>query len=184
MSMLQRKWEDAVVRAAAEASRLEPLATALLVGAILVLVGNGLLEPLVYGAGAYGGGDEAAPMSEMLHDVGRNLLEASPAIALIWGLAETRSYLGRLAKGEVWGPATMQMLGRVGDALLSASVLAIFIAPTLQDWIDRSVGVRVDWDAGYLALAGLGLLLTLISRVVRNVVEVAASLKQENDEIV
>ncbi len=177
--MRQQKWEDAVVRAAAEASRLEPLATALLVGAILVLVGNGLLEPLMFGAG-----EEGPPIDEMLRDAGRNLLQASPAIALIWGLAETRSYLGRLAKGEVWGPATMQMLGRVGDALLSASVLAIFIAPTLEEWIEGSVGVRVDWDAGYMALAGLGLLLTLISRVVRNVVEVAAALKQENDEIV
>lgn len=177
--MHKQKWEDAVVRAAAEASRLEPLATALLVGAILVLAGNGILEPLFFGRG-----DEGPPLSEMLHMSGRNLLEASPAIALIWGLAETRSYLGRLAKGEVWGPATMQMLGRVGDALLSASVLAIFIAPTLMDWIEGSVGLRTDWDAGYIALAGLGLLLTLISRVVRNVVEVAAALKAENDEIV
>ena len=177
--MHKQKWEDAVVRAAAEASRLEPLATALLVGAILALAGSGVLEPLFFGRG-----DEGPPMGEMLRESGRNLLEASPAIALIWGLAETRSYLGRLAKGEVWGPATMQMLGRVGDALLSASVLAIFIAPTLQEWVDGSVGMRAHWDAGYIALAGLGLLLTLISRVVRNVVEVAAALKQENDEIV
>jgi hypothetical protein len=175
-----KMWEDAVVRAAAEASRLEPLATAILVGALLVLAGSGILEPIFFNMQEEG----APPMSEMLRQAGRNFLEASPAIALIWGLAETRTYLGKLAKGEVWGPATMQMLGRVGDALLAAAVLALFIAPTLMEWVDGSVGMRVDWDAGYLALAGLGLLLTLISRVVRNVVEVAASLKQENDEIV
>lgn len=174
-----QKWEDAIVRAAAEASRLEPLATALLVGAILVLAGSGIVEPLVFGSH-----DPEYSFSEGVRQSLRNLLEATPAIALIWGLAETRSYLGRLAKGEVWGPATMQMLGRVGDALLAAAVLAIFIAPTVQGWIDGSVGAHVDWDAGYLALAGLGLLLTLIARVVRNVVEVAAALKQENDEIV
>lgn len=177
----KQKWEDAVVRAAAEASRLEPLATALLIGAILVLAGSGILEPIFFNARIE---DGAPPMSEMLREAGRNLLDASPAIALIWGLAETRSYLGRLAKGEVWGPATMQMLGRVGDSLLAAAILALFIAPTIQEWVDGSVGMRAEWDAGYLALAGLGLLLTLISRVVRNVVEVAAALKQENDEIV
>jgi hypothetical protein len=177
--MQNRKWEDAVVRAAAEASRLEPLATALLVGAILVLAGSGILEPLVFS-----GREDGYSTAEGLREAGRNLLRASPALALIWGLAETRTYLGRLAKGEVWGPATMQMLGRVGDALLSAAVLAIFIAPTVGEWVEGEIGMRADWDAGYLALAGLGLLLTLISRVVRNVVEVAAALKAENDEIV
>jgi hypothetical protein len=174
------KWEDAVVRAAAEASRLEPLATALLVGSILVLAGSGIAEPIIYGARH----DEGYGLIEGLREAGRNLLEAAPAIALIWGLVETRSYLGRLAKGEVWGPATMKMLGSVGDALLSAAVIAIFVAPTLSRWVEGDVGLSVDWDAGYLALAGLGLLLTLISRVVRNVVEVAAALKAENDEIV
>lgn len=175
----KQKWEDAVVRAAAEASRLEPLATALLVGALLVLAGSGIAEPLIFNAR-----DADYSMAEAVRESARNLLQASPAIALIWGLAETRSYLGRLARGEVWGPATMQMLGRVGDALLAASALAIFIAPTIMEWVDGSVGMRAEWDAGYIALAGLGLLLTLISRVVRNVVEVAAALKQENDEIV
>ena len=42
-----------------------------------------------------------------------------------------------------------------------------------------------DYDqAEYLVLAGLGLLLSLIARVVRNVVEVAAALKADNDQIV
>jgi hypothetical protein len=174
-----QKWEDAIVRAAAEASRLEPLATALLIGALLALAGSGIAEPIIFGSR-----DPDYSIGEGVRSALRNLLDASPAIALIWGLAETRTYLGRLAKGEVWGPATMQMLGRVGDALLAASVLALFIAPTIADWVEGSPSMRWDWDAGYLAIAGLGLLLTLISRVVRNVVEVAAALKQENDEIV
>lgn len=174
-----QKWEGAIVRAAAEASRLEPLATALLIGALLALAGSGILEPIVLDAR-----DADYSTGEAVRAAAFNLLEASPAIALIWGLAETRTYLGRLAKGEVWGPATMQMLGRVGDALLAAAALAIFVAPTLTMWVSGDVGMQTDWDAGYIALAGLGLLLTLISRVVRNVVEVAAALKADNDEIV
>ncbi|MDX2233422.1 MAG: DUF2975 domain-containing protein [Hyphomonadaceae bacterium] len=176
---MDRKWEDAVVRAAAEASRLEPLATALLVGALLVLAGGGLFEPMIFNAR-----DPDYSLLEGAGEAAVNLLEATPAIALIWGLAETRVYLGRLAKGEVWGPATMQLLGRVGDALVWAAFLAIFVAPTLIEWVRGSPMMRADWDPGYLALAGLGLMLTLIARVVRNVVEVAAALKAENDEIV
>jgi hypothetical protein len=176
---MDKQWEDAVIRAAAEASRLQPLATALLVASVLVLAGSGIVEPLVFDAR-----DSGYSTGEAVREALSNLLRASPAIALIWGLAETRGYLGRLARGEVWGPATMQLLGRVGDALVAAAVLAMFIAPTIDQWINGDIGMRADWDAGYLALAGLGLLLTLISRVVRNVVEVAAALKRESDEIV
>ena len=176
---MDKKWEDAVIRAAAEASRLQPLATLLLVASVLVLAGSGIVEPIVWDAR-----DQDYSLGQGVREALRNLLQASPAIALIWGLSETRAYLGKLARGEVWGPATMQLLGRVGDALVTAAVLALFVAPTITEWVEGSVGMRVDWDAGYLALAGLGLLLTLISRVVRNVVEVAVALKQENDEIV
>jgi hypothetical protein len=176
---MDKQWEDAVIRAAAEASRLQPLATALLVASVLVLAGSGIAEPIVFGARE---GDYS--MAEGVREALRNLLRASPAIALIWGLVETRGYLGRIARGEVWGPATMQLLGRVGDALVAAAVLALFISPTIEHWVDGSIDMRAEWDAGYLALAGLGLLLTLIARVVRNVVDVATALKRESDEIV
>lgn len=176
---MDKQWEDAVIRAAAEASRLQPLATALLVASLLVLAGSGIVEPIWFGAR-----EEGYSTTEAIQEALDNLLRASPAIALIWGLVETRGYLGRLARGEVWGPATMQLLGRVGDALVAAAVLAMFISPTLQQWVAGDIGMRAEWDAGYLALAGLGLLLTLISRVVRNVVEVATALKRESDEIV
>ena len=85
----------------------------------------------------------------------------------------------------MWGPATTTFLGHVGDWLLYAAILSALITPTLQMWV--SDGFRgFDWrlEAQDLVLAGLGLLLSLIGRVVRNVVEVAAALKAENDEIV
>ena len=50
---------------------------------------------------------------------------------------------------------------RTDDGGLAASALAIFIAPTIMEWVEGSVGMRAEWDAGYIALAGLGLLLTL-----------------------
>lgn len=178
---MDKKWEDAVIRAAAEASRLQPLATGLFVIALLSVLGSGIAEPLTR---AFGREEYGETGGEAFQEVARNMAEALPAIALIWALWEARKYLGRLSKGEVWGPATMQMLGNVGNALLWAGILAIAVAPTLESWVHGSFGFDTRIEPMNLALVGLGLLLSLIGRVVRNVVEVAASLKQENDQIV
>lgn len=178
--MIDRKWEDAIVRAAAEASRLQPLATILFAAAALLTIGDVAVEVLPYFFGSEHH-DFGRSIADLLGD---HLLEVTPVIPLIWALWETRAYLGRLSKGEVWGPATMVMLGRIGDALVWSSALAVFVVPTLSNWVRG--GFDFDWrfEASSLALAGLGLLLSLIARVVRNVVEVAATLKAENDQIV
>ncbi len=177
--MADKKWEDAVIRATAEASRLQPLATGLFVTALLSVLGSGVAEPLIEVARGERYGD-----GEAFSEVATNVVNALPAIALLWALWETRTYLGRLSKGEVWGPATMQMLGNVGNALLWAGILALAVAPTLESWVHGGFDFDLRVEPMNLALVGLGLLLSLIGRVVRNVVEVAASLKQENDEIV
>lgn len=176
---MDKKWEDAVIRAAAEASRLQPLATGLFVIALLSVLGSGIAEPLL---NAMRG--EGYDQRDAFNEVARNVLHAAPAIALIWALWDARSYLGRLSRGEVWGPATMQMLGNVGNALLWAGIVALAVAPTLENWVEGSFGFNLQVEPTDVALIGLGLLLSLIGRVVRNVVEVAASLKQENDQIV
>lgn len=179
--MIDRKWEDAIVRAAAEASRLQPLATILFVVAAVLTLGDLTVATLPYLLLGSEHGDYAGSLADL---VGDHLLDVTPVIPLLWALWETRAYLGRLSKGEVWGPATMVMLGRIGDALLWSSALAVFVVPTLSNWVRG--GFDFDWrfEASPLALAGLGLLLSLIARVVRNVVEVAATLKAENDQIV
>lgn len=174
-------WRDSVIRAAAEASRLQPLATILLAAALLLIVGQYLIGPVSevffdeYSPG------EGRDYEQLIHTI----VEAAPPLILAWGLWETRNYLGRLAKGEVWGPATAMLLGRIGDALLWAAAIAMIVVPNIQNWVSGGFG-GFDWnfDAEYLVLAGLGLLLSLIARVVRNVVEVAAALKADNDQIV
>jgi hypothetical protein len=174
-------WRDSVIRAAAEASRLQPLATILLAAALLLILGQYLIGPIseVFFA-EYGPGDDRDYESLI-----RTVVEAAPPLILAWGLWETRNYLGRLARGEVWGPATAMLLGRVGDTLLWAAAIAMIVVPNIQNWVSGGFG-GFDWnfDAEYLVLAGLGLLLSLIARVVRNVVEVAAALKADNDQIV
>jgi hypothetical protein len=170
-------WQEAVVRAAAEASRLQPLAGILLLAAALLILGQHLVSPL---AEALTSDDP-----ERWLQMGGATIEAAPAVALAWALWETRRYLGRLARGDLWGPATTQLLGRVGDCLLWAAALSVFVVPNLRSWAEGGFS-GFDWqlEAEDIALAGLGLLLSLIGRVVRNVVEVAATLKAENDQIV
>ncbi|MBI1186797.1 MAG: hypothetical protein GC206_05605 [Alphaproteobacteria bacterium] len=170
-------WQEAVVRAAAEASRLQPLAQGLFAAAALLIIGQYIVSPL---SDAFSSGD-----GWMLREALANLVDAAPAVVLAWALWETHGYLGRLAKGHVWGAATTSFLGRVGDCLLWAAILSALVAPTLRSWIlDGFHGFDWRLEAPDLVLAGLGLLLSLIGRVVRNVVEVAATLKAENDQIV
>ena len=176
--MPQSPWEDAVVRAAAEASRLQPLAWFLALAAALSIVGEYFAAPA---ADAIMSGGDWAIVAEQ---AARGLIEAGPAVALVWGLFETAHYLGRLARGEVWGPATMALLGKVGEAIVAAAVLAMFIGPTVEAWITSSGAFQAHFEPLWIALAGLGLVLALISRVVRNVVAVAAALKAENEQIV
>lgn len=174
----QGAWSDAVVRAAAEASRLQPLATVLFAGAMLLIAGQHAADPLAY---ALDSGDPADAWREL----GRHLVEATPAIVLSFALLETRAYLSRLAKGELWGPSTAHLLGRVGSTLLAAAVAAFLLAPTLMNWIEGNYGgFHYDLEASHLVLAGIGLLLMLIAKVIGDVVSVAASLKSENDQIV
>lgn len=170
-------WTEAVVRAAAEASRLQPLASFLFWGALLLIVGQHVAEPMAY----VFDGDSG----EAARELGVNLVEAVPALVLSFALWETRGYLGRLAKGELWGPSTARLLGRVGDCLLWAALTSMLVVPNLENWLHGGFGgFDANFEAVDLCLAGMGLLLSLISRVVGNVVQVAASLKAENDQIV
>jgi hypothetical protein len=172
-------WRDSVIRAAAEASRLQPLATILLAAALLLIFGQYLIGPLSETFFAEYG--EERDFEQLAHTI----VEAAPPLILAWGLWETRNYLGRLARGEVWGPATSTLLGRIGDSLLWAAAIAMIVVPNIQNWISGGFGgFSWNFEAEYLVLAGLGLLLSLIARVVRNVVEVAAALKRDSDEII
>ena len=171
-------WRDSVIRAAAEASRLQPLASILLAAALLLILGQYLIGPISETFfGDYGDRDYESLI--------QRIVEAFPPLILAWGLWETRNYLGRLARGEVWGPATAMLLGRIGDSLLWAAAIGMIVVPNIQNWVSGGFG-GFDWNfnAEYLVLSGLGLLLSLIARVVRNVVEVAAALKADNDQIV
>jgi len=54
-----------------------------------------------------------------------------------------------------------------------------------MSWVEGYYGgFHYELEASHLVLAGVGLLLMLISKVIGDVVSVATSLKTENDQII
>jgi hypothetical protein len=163
-------WRESIAKAADEARRMQPLATAVFVFAVVLYVVN-VLWPLT--------------QEGTWREMGLRLVAALPAAILISSLWDVHVYLRKLVNGELWGPATTRLLGQVGDALQYVAAAVIVIVPSLLKWIGgRPGGLDFRLEPEYLAFAALGLLLSMIARVVGNVVEAAAALKAENDEIV
>lgn len=77
-------WRDSVIRAAAEASRLQPLATILLAAALLLILGQYLIGPISETFLDEGGDRD---FEHLIHSV----VQAFPPLILAWGLWETRN---------------------------------------------------------------------------------------------
>lgn len=162
---------------AAIAGRCEPWAIGVLAVVLFLLVGDAILQPILWSMSSSG----YYPMDVALVHVRDNVIAALPAYALLWVLWETRGYLARLRKGEIWLPATQRTLSGIGGGLVAAGLLGLAARPVLL-WV-RSDGFEFSLDPGWLALSGIGLLLIMIGRVMESVVEAALALKRENDEI-
>ncbi|WP_299326771.1 DUF2975 domain-containing protein [Parasphingopyxis sp.] len=162
---------------AAIAGRCEPWATGVLTIVVFLLIGDAILQPIIWSMSSNG----YYPMELALVHVRDNVLAALPAYALLWVLWETRGYLARLRKGEIWLPATQRTLLGIGGGLVAAGLLGLAARP-LVIWV-RGDGFEFSLDPGWLALAGVGLLLVMIGRIMESVVEAALALKRENDEI-
>ena len=116
---------------------------------------------------------------------GRKLLVVAPALSLTWALFEVQAYLKRIEDGAVWAPSTMKLLGRIGECLITTAVLSSVVLPTVSLWINDGHG-GFDWhlEAETLALGGLGIALEVIARVLGDVLQAAATIKADHDEIV
>jgi Protein of unknown function (DUF2975) len=113
-----------------------------------------------------------------------HLVEAGAAIALVWALWETKSYLHRLEKGAVWSVSTITFLERIGECLIASAVWKTLIAPTIDFWMSGHGGFKWHLESSSLVLFGLGLLMALIAQVFARTLNTANQLKTENEEIV
>lgn len=163
---------------AAQARRLEPWATGVFAGVIVLIIGDGVAEPFFSALTSNG----YYPMATAARHIWLNLIGAASAVPLVWALWEARAYLGGLAAGRLWAQANGVFLRRIGAAAAAAALIAFFVQPLL---LASAAGreFRFDASAINLALAGLGGLLIIIGRVLDRVVDAALDLKRRNDEI-
>ena len=176
-------WTTTARRAAAEAKWLRPvIITLFVIGLMMILKG------LVVTGDSCGeevlAGEKGFSWHCALREIGAKLIAAGPAIALLWALWETQAYLKRLENGEVWAPATMKLFERIGESLIVAAVWAALITPTLAIWVRHESGFELDLEPQTVTLAGLGVALTAIARVLGEVLAAAAAVKADSDAIV
>lgn len=109
------------------------------------------------------------------------LVQASPFLFLICGLAAAARLGGRYVRGEMFTAANARLIGGFGLSLALAAGAIILIRPTLLDWIggvETGIGIRVD-EAG-IALAACGVFIMVMSRAMAR----AAALRAENDSFI
>lgn len=175
-------WTATAQRAASEAKWLRPVVITLFVIGLIMIVKGVVVTGDACGAEVLAG-EQRFSIECALREVGAKLVYAGPAIALLWALWETQVYLKRLEAGEVWAPATMKLFERIGEALIIAAVWAAIITPTLALWIQHEGGVQLDLEPQTVTLAGLGVALTAIARVLGEVLTAAAAAKADSDAI-
>lgn len=176
-------WTTTARRAAAEAKWLRPVILTLFAVGLVMIVKGLVVSGESCGAEVLAG-EKSFSWHCALRELGAKLVDAGPAIALLWALWETQTYLKRLEDGEVWAPATMKLFERIGESLIIAAVWAALIAPTLALWIRRESGFGLDLEPQTVTLAGLGVALTAIARVLGEVLSAAAAVKADSDAIV
>jgi Protein of unknown function (DUF2975) len=165
-------WTLTATWAAEKAKTLRPISEVLLVVALLLISFEYFVQPI------WAQLNNAPQPSwwQVLNQCLRQLAGAGAAIALVWALWETRSYLHRLEKGAVWSVSTITFLERIGECLIVSAIWEI--------WIDGRGGFKLQLESSSMVLFGLGLLMTLIAQVFARTLKTANQLKTENEEIV
>ncbi len=174
-------WTETATRAAAEAKYLRPIAQALLILAILMIVSQYFAQPAWEEI-------RRAPTPSFLDALNQWLLKiinAGSAVALTWALWETQGYLKKLKQGAIWSVSTMQFFGRIGECLIASAVWATLISPTITGWATEFRG-GFQWhlESQSLVLLGLGLLMSLLARVIGTAFQTANDLKADHDGII
>ena len=146
-----------------EARRLEVVTLIAFVLLVVALVGRYLLLPLL------GALREAAPGSVEFYDIiGRAVIEALPAFALLGAVDASRKLFGRLAKGELFSDAVGRGVRGVGGSLIWAAAVIALIVPWLQAWVDGRYGFGgIHLDPTTVVLGVVGAAMLLLGRLLK-----------------
>jgi hypothetical protein len=156
---------------AAGAARLRRILTGLVLFLALVLV----TERAGY-AGLFGSrttAHEPLPLALLLQ-----LLLATPAILYLGALWALRQAAAAVASGGAFGDAVVRPLRRVGYCLIAGAALALLVMPWLHRLLVPGHPRLIDYDLATLIIAGIGLGLIFLSRLVREAGAIQAELDQ------
>ena len=146
-----------------EARRLEVVTLIAFILLVVALVGRYLLLPLV------GALREAVPASPEFYDiVGRAVVQALPAFALLGAVDATRKLFSRLARGEMFGDSVGRGVRGVGASLIWAALVAALIVPWLTAWLDGRYGFGgIHLDPTTIVLGVVGAAMLLLGRLLK-----------------
>lgn len=160
------------------AAAWEPYVVAALLLALFLLIGDAVLQPIVWSFTS----DGWYPIEKALIHIRDNVLAGAPGYALLWTFWEARVYLSRLRQGDMWLSSTQKLLSRIGWTLVLAGFLGMAVRPAFRFLHEGDISLSSDLSWG--TLAGVGLLVIMIGRIAASIVEAAAAVKRENEDFV
>lgn len=148
--------------------------------AIGILIATTIVEIFVpFAAGLKSG--TVVTFADGLNLLGVRLISESPNIFFAFALLDLRKVLNAYQSGAFFTPASATALIGCGVNAIAAVVMKIFGAPTLLLWVSqRGGGIETDFDLYDFGVLAIAMTLTLLGRVL----QAAAAIKAENDEIV
>lgn len=196
-----RLWDETAKSAAGKARNLRWLVFTIFVFAAAWIVINQFIGPVILPLIERLSTQDAHTDAEnfaLWRAMNLALIEAGPLIALAWGLWAANAYLRRVEDGEIWAASSMGLIAKIGDALWATALWLGLFAPTLSLWVnatepfvfrEKPVINAVPWiafqiDPLILSLAGLGIALSLIARLLAEALRSAGQLKRDAEEIV
>lgn len=103
---------------------------------------------------------------------------AIPAVLYLGALWALRQAAAAVASGGAFGEAVVRPLRRVGYCLIAGSALALLVMPWLNRLLVPGHPRLIDYDVATLIIAGIGLGLIFLSRLVRQAGAIQAELDQ------
>lgn len=119
----------------------------------------------------------------VLHVVGSFAVLAAPSFMLATSLFELSSVLEEYGKGQFFTVKASVGVRKAAESALWAMAFKVLVSPTLYNWIAQTDDIRgAVWklEAFDLGLIGFAAFVMVLGRVL----EAAAKIKEENDEIV
>ncbi len=93
------------------------------------------------------------------------LLPQVPVIFYIFAALAARAILDRISDGEFFSARNISGVAELGSRMVWGAGLALFVIPSVLDWVHGIAGYRVDFRPETLIIATIGLCLLALGRL-------------------